>query len=168
MKKGATYQVYIGYLTPKLYSISNTAEIAPLTYNWFIQPALFDENYYKYKYFDTADKNIKDCKIFRPFSLFKGNGFEFERFIPHKSKGNVSLRLHENNKKIQFIFTCSNYEFWDVINCIYRDLNNLFVKDRKEIKWYATSANLFLEATHYATTRKKKLMLMIFFFFEFL
>ena len=57
-------------------------------------------------------------------------------------------------KKI--IFTRIGYECWDVINCIYRDLNNLFVKDRKENKWYRTSANLFLEATHYATTRKKK------------
>ena len=56
-------------------------------------------------------------------------------------------------KKI--IFTRSGYECWDVINCIHRDLNYLFVKDRKDNKWYGISANLFLEATHYATTRKK-------------
>ena len=31
----------------------------------------------------------------------------------------------------------------------------MFVKDRKDNKWYGISANLFLEATHYAPTRKK-------------
>ena len=74
----------------------------PLTYNWVIQPTLFDENCYKYKYFDTVDKKIKDCKIFSPFSLFKGNGFEFERSIPLKNKDNVSIRLYENNEKNHF------------------------------------------------------------------
>lgn len=48
-----------------------------------------------------------------------------------------------------------NYqECWDIVNCIYRDLDNLFVKDIKEGKWYGASINLFLEATRYATTRK--------------
>ena len=82
-----------------------------------------------------------------PLSLFKGNGFEFERFIPPKSKDNISIRLYENNKKLQLIFRGNGYKCWDVINCIYRDLNNLFVNNRKENKWYGTSANLFLGAT---------------------
>ena len=111
------------------------------------QPALLDENCYKYKYFDTVDKKIKDCKMLSPLSLFKGNGFEFERFIPPKSKDNISIRLYENNKKLQLIFRGNGYKCWDVINCIYRDLNNLFVNNGKENKWYGTSANLFLGAT---------------------
>ena len=53
-------------------------------------------------------KKIKDCKIFLPFTLFKDNGFEFERFIAVKSK-DVSIRLFENNTQIQYIFT-HNYQ----------------------------------------------------------
>ena len=91
-----------------------------------------------------------------PFTLFKGNGFEFERFIPPKSKDNVSIRLFENNTKIQYIFTHNYQECWDIVNHFYRDLNNTFEKDFKTGKWYGASPNLFLEATYYATTRKTK------------
>ena len=94
--------------------------------------------------------------MFLPFTLFKGNVFEFERFIEPKSKDSVSVRLFENNKKIQYIFTYNYQEGWDVVNRIYRDLNNIFVKDFKTGKWYGTTPNLFLEATYYARTRKTK------------
>ena len=101
-------------------------------------------------------KIIKNFKIFSPFTLFKSNGFEFERFIAPKSKDYVSMRLFENNSKNQYIFTHNYQEGWDVVNRIYRDLNNIFVKDFKTGKWYGTNPNLFLEATYYATTRKTK------------
>ena len=97
---------------------------------------------------------IKDCKIYSPFSQFKGNSLAFERFITPKGKDNVSLRLFENNEKIQMIFTHNYQECWDIVNCIWRDLDNVFVKDIKEGKWYGAIIHLFLEATHYATARK--------------
>ena len=83
-------------------------------------------------------KKIRDCQTFSPFTLFKGNGFEFERFVPPKSKDNVSVRLFENHSQIQFIFTHNYAECWDVVNRVCRDLNNLFVKDFKNNKWYGT------------------------------
>ena len=156
IEKGAAYHVDIGYLTSQLSNIYDVPNIKNLTLNWVIQPSFFDVNCYQYKYFDTVEKKIKDCKIFSPFTLFKGNGFEFERFVPPKSKDIVSLRLYENNTKIQYIFTHNYQEGWDIVNRIYRDLNFIFVKDLKSVKWYGTSPNLFLEATHYATTRKTK------------
>ena len=91
-----------------------------------------------------------------PFTLFKDNGFEFERFILPKSKDNVSIWLFENNIKIQYISTHNYQECRDIVNRIYRDLNNIFVKDFKTNKWYGRSPNLFLEATYYVTTRKTK------------
>ena len=97
---------------------------------------------------------IKDCKIYSPFSQFKGNSLAFERFITPKGKDNVSLRLFENNEKIQMIFMHNYQECWDIVNCICRDLDNVSVKDIKEGKWYGAIINLFLEATHYATARK--------------
>ena len=39
-------------------------------------------------------------------------------------------------------------------NIIYRDRNNLFIKDSLTGKWYGTSENLFFEATNYATKTK--------------
>ena len=39
-------------------------------------------------------------------------------------------------------------------NIIYGDRNSLFMKDSLTGKWYGTSANLFHEATYYATKTK--------------
>ena len=39
-------------------------------------------------------------------------------------------------------------------NIIYRNRNNLFMKDFLTGKWFGTSENLFLEATNYATKTK--------------
>ena len=69
-----------------------TSKIAPyynfsgfgVTYNFITYPSIIDENCYKYKFFDTVDKKIKDCKIHSQFSHFKGNGFEFQRIIGSK------------------------------------------------------------------------------------
>ena len=52
-----------------------------VTYNFILYPKTIDENSYKYKFYDTVEKNIRDCKIHSPFSHYKGNGFEFKRLI---------------------------------------------------------------------------------------
>ena len=54
--KGTPYQVDIGYLTSPLSYIYDVTDIENLTYNWVVQPELFDDNCYKYKYFDTVEK----------------------------------------------------------------------------------------------------------------
>ena len=33
---------------------------------------------WKYKFYNIADNQIKDCKIFSPYTQFKNKGFEFE------------------------------------------------------------------------------------------
>ena len=57
---------------------------------------------------------------------------------------------------MQYIFTHNYQECFDIVNRIYRDLNNIFAKDFKTGKWYGTNLNLFLEATYYAKIRKTK------------
>ena len=52
-----------------------------VTYNFILYPKTIDENSYKYKFYDTVEKNIRDCKIHSPFSHYKGNRFEFKRLI---------------------------------------------------------------------------------------
>ena len=97
-EKGPDYQVDIGWLTSQMSHLYDF-DIEDLTYNWVVQSRLLDDNCYKYRYFDTV-KKIRDCKTFSPFTLFKGNGFEFERFVPPKSKDNVSVRLFESHSQI--------------------------------------------------------------------
>ena len=55
-----------------------------VTYNFILYPKLIDEYSYKYKFYDTVEKKIRDCKIYSPFSHYKGNGFEFQRTIGPK------------------------------------------------------------------------------------
>ena len=54
--KGAVYPNDIGYLIFELSYIYNRPDLAPLTYDYVIQPKLFYEYCYKYKYFDTIEK----------------------------------------------------------------------------------------------------------------
>ena len=85
---------------------------------------------------------------------FKNNGFEFQRILPPSGKENVSIRLYENNKKIQTVFIHDYKKSWYISNINFRDINSLFVYDEQDKKWYGTSPLLFIEATHYITTTK--------------
>ena len=53
------------------------------------------------------------------------------------------------------------------VNVIYRDRNNLFMKDLLTGKWFGTGENLFLQATNYATKTKTPFNVSNFFFFFF-
>ena len=77
------YQNDIGWLTLKNTHYYNFSRFG-VTYNFITYPNIFDENCYKYKFYDTVDKKIKDCKIYSPFLHFKGNGFEFKRILGPK------------------------------------------------------------------------------------
>ena len=54
-----------------------------VTYNLILYPKIIDEYSYKYKFYATV-KKTRDCKIYLPFSHYKGNGFEFQRIIGPK------------------------------------------------------------------------------------
>ena len=47
IEKGVAYQVDIGYLTSQLSYIYVAPDLENLTYNWVVQPELFDDNCYK-------------------------------------------------------------------------------------------------------------------------
>ena len=94
-------------------------------------------------------KKIKDCKIYSPFSHYKGNGFEFRRLVWPKKDYTVSVSLFDNNKKIKTTFIHSFKEINYYANIIYRDR-----PDSLTGKWFGTSKNLFHEAAYYATKMK--------------
>ena len=83
LEKGAAYQNDIGWLTSYIADYYNFPGFG-VTYNFITYPKIIDEYSYKYKFYDTKMKKITDCKIYSPFSHFKGNGFEFKRLIGPK------------------------------------------------------------------------------------
>ena len=78
LEKGAAYQNRIGWMTSAIAGYFNFSGFG-VTYNFILYPKTIDENSYKYKFYDTVEKKIRDCKIYSPFSHYKGNGFEFKR-----------------------------------------------------------------------------------------
>ena len=83
LQKGAAYQSDIGWLISATSGYYNFPGFV-VTYNFITYPKIIDEYSYKYKCYDTKMKRITDCKIYSPFSHFKGNGFEFKRIIRPK------------------------------------------------------------------------------------
>ena len=64
-----------------------------------------DEYSYKYKFYDTKMKRITHCKIYSPFSHFKGNGFEFKRIVGHKKiiQSQIFLMIAKKSKLYLYI-----------------------------------------------------------------
>ena len=46
-------------------------------------------------------KKIRNCKIYSPFSHYKGNGFGFKRLIGPKKEEKISVSLFDAYKKIK-------------------------------------------------------------------
>ena len=128
LEKGAIYQNDIGWLTSKIASYFNFSEFG-LIYNFITYPNVIEENSYKYKFYDTVDKKIKDRQIYSPFSHFKRNGFEFERLIGPNKDDTVSVSLFDSYKKIQITFTHKMNNINHYANIIFRDKSSLFIKD---------------------------------------
>ena len=142
LDKGADYQNDIGWLTSYLPYYYNFPGFG-VTNNFIIYSEILDEYSYKYKFYDTVDKRIRDCKLYLPFSHFKGNGFEFQRIIGPKKNDTVSVNLFDYNKKIKTTFIHNFKEINLYTNIIYRDRNSLFLKDSLTGKWYGIRENLF-------------------------
>ena len=100
LEKGAAYQSDIGWLTSKIAPYYNFSGFG-VTYNFITYPNIIDENCYKYKFYDTVDKKIKDCKIYSSFSHYKGNGFEFQRTIGPKKMIQFRLVFFIITKKLK-------------------------------------------------------------------
>ena len=49
-------------------------------------------------------KKIRNCKIYSPFSHYKGNGLKFKRIIGPKKEGAISVSLFDDYKKIKTTF----------------------------------------------------------------
>ena len=83
LQKGAAYKNDIGWLTSATADYYNFPGFG-VTYNFINYPKIIDEYSYKYKFYNTNMKRLTDCKIYSPFSHFKGNGIELKRIIGPK------------------------------------------------------------------------------------
>ena len=70
---------------------------------WFkLYPKIIDNCSYKYKFWDTIEKRIRDGQIYSPYSQFLGKGFNFER---KDIKGlNLIVRLNEEQTLMESFF----------------------------------------------------------------
>ena len=155
LEKGPAYQTDTVYLVSEISSIFDIKNVAPLSYHFILDPKILDDNCYYYKFYDTIEKKIKDCKIYSPFSHFKGNGFEFKRIIGQEKKDTVTIRLFDDYTKIQNVFTHYFNNRWLYGNSIYRDINIMFTCDRLDKQWYGTNPNLLIEAIYFARKNKQ-------------
>ena len=85
LEKGTAYQNDIGWMTSAIDEYFNCLGFG-VTYNFILCPKTINENSYKYKFYNTVEKTIRDCKIYSPFSHCKGNGLEFKRLIGLKKE----------------------------------------------------------------------------------
>ena len=155
LEKGPAYQTDTVYLVSEISSIFDIKNVAPLSYHFILDPKILDDNCYYYKFYDTIEKKIKDCKIYSPFSHFKGNGFEFKRIIGQEKRDTVTIRLFDDYTKIQNVFTHDFNNRWLYGNSIYRDINIMFTCDRLDKQWYGTNPNLLIEAIYFARKNKQ-------------
>ena len=102
-------------------------------YRFKLDPKVIDNYSYKYKFWDTIEKLIRDRQIYVPYSQFLGKGFNFER---KAIKGlNLIVRLNEEQTLIKSFFLhrspkgrTENLNFF-LEKAYYRDI--YFVYDRQ-------------------------------------
>ena len=66
LEEGPAYQNDIGWMTSAIVGYSNFPGFV-VTYNFILYLKRIDENFYKYKFYNTIEKKIRDCKILSPF-----------------------------------------------------------------------------------------------------
>ena len=99
LEKGAAYLCDIDYLMLKSdWSIKDSNH----TYRFELYPKIIDNYSYKYNFWDSIEKTIRDGQIYLPYSQFLGKGFNFEREV---IKGlNLIVRLNEEQTLIESFF----------------------------------------------------------------
>ena len=99
LEKGAAYLCDIDYLmlTSDWY-IKDSNHI----YRFKLYPKIIDNYIYKYEFWDTIEKAIRDGQIYSPYSQFLGKGFNFEREVIKAL--NLIARLNEEQTLIASFF----------------------------------------------------------------
>ena len=147
LEKGAAHLCDIDYLM--------------LTSEWYVKdynsvyrlklyPEIIDNYSYKYKFWDTIEKQIRDGQIYSPYFQFLGKGFNFERnLIPGLS---LTVRLNEEQTLIESFFLHRNQKGGtEYLNhflgkAYYRDINLYFVYDTQYKQWFSSGPEFFNEA----------------------
>ena len=86
---------------------------------------------WKYKFYDIEDNQIKDCKMFSPYTQFKTKGFEFE---DSKKTKKYLVVIDDQNKNIVSSMNWKRYLFG--FDSHYHDQNVIFVYDQKRNKFF--------------------------------
>ena len=96
LEKGPSYLCDIDNVVLKsAWYIKSTDNI----YKFILNSEIVDQNSYKYKFWDTKEKKIRDCKIYLPYSQLLAKGFNFER---KEIKGmNLIVRLNEEQTLLE-------------------------------------------------------------------
>ena len=145
LEKGATYLCDIDclMLTSEWY-IKDSNHI----YRFKLDPKIIDNYTYKYKFWDTIKKTIRDGQIYLPYSQFLGKGFNFEKAI--KSL-NLTVRLNEEQTLIKSFFLhrspkCRTEDLnFFLGKAYYRDINLYFVYNRQYKQWLSSGPEFFNE-----------------------
>ena len=155
LEKGAAYLCDIDYLMLKSdWSIKDSNH----TYRFELYPKIIDNYSYKYNFWDSIEKTIRDGQIYLPYSQFLGKGFNFEREV---IKGlNLIVRLNEEQILIGFFFLYRSprggteyLNFWGG-KTYYRDINLYFVYDTQYEQWFTSGSEFFNKAICEKATNK--------------
>ena len=71
-------------------------------YRFKLYPEIIGNYSYKYKFWDTIAKTIRDGQNYSPYSQFLGKGFNFERKVIRGL--NLIVRLNEEQTLIESFF----------------------------------------------------------------
>ena len=147
LEKGTAYLCDIDYLmlTSELY-IKDYNSI----YRFKLYPEIIDNYSYKYKFWDTIEKTIRDGQIYSPYSPFLGKGFNFEREVIKVL--NLIVRLNEKQTLIKSFFLHRSprggteyINFFFLGGAYYRDLNLYFVYDKEYKQWFSSGPEFLMK-----------------------
>ena len=127
-------------------------------YSFKLDPKIIDNYSYKYKFWDTIEKIIRDRQIYSPYSQFLGKPFNFER---KAIKGlNLIVRLNEEQTLVEsFLLHRSPKGGTEYLNfylgkAYYKDINLYFVYDKQCKQWFSSGPEFFNEAICEKVTKK--------------
>ena len=124
LNKGPAHLNDIDYLTlESTWYVKESNHI----YRFKLWSDIINQYSYKYKFWDTVEKKIRNCQIYSSYSHFIGKGFSLEREI---IKGlNLIVRLIESQTIIESFFLHRSprggteyLNFWEG-KSYYRDIN---------------------------------------------
>ena len=124
LNKGSAHLNDIDYLTlESTWYVKESNHI----YRFKLWSDIINQYSYKYKFWDTVEKKIRNCQIYSSYSHFIGKGFSLEREI---IKGlNLIVRLIESQTIIESFFLHRSprggteyLNFWEG-KSYYRDIN---------------------------------------------